>query len=67
MVEKLFLAMRPDGWPLCPQCGKNELWSPLYWDLVSAAPTMEDYRKAGLICYACHWQNKDYFTERATR
>lgn len=23
---------RADGWPLCPSCGEDELWSPLVWE-----------------------------------
>lgn len=34
---------RPDGWPLCPRCGEDELWSP-------------DSTEAGIQnCLACHW------------
>lgn len=42
---EMFTAHRPDGWPLCPNCGEDELWSdgiPL---------TIETIRS----CYVCGW------------
>jgi predicted RNA-binding Zn-ribbon protein involved in translation (DUF1610 family) len=38
-------AYRADGWPLCPQCGEDELWS----RAIPARPTDE------LTCYLCGW------------
>jgi len=37
---------RADGWPLCPQCGEDELWA----REVPATPT------AALTCYLCGWR-----------
>jgi predicted RNA-binding Zn-ribbon protein involved in translation (DUF1610 family) len=25
--ERIYTRHRADGWPLCPQCGDDELWS----------------------------------------
>lgn len=44
---------RADGWPLCPQCGEDELWSPLLWD--GTAPPIAAFEAAGLRCYLCGW------------
>lgn len=53
---------REDGWPLCPTCGADELWSSLQWDGEGERPPLEDYIKAGLTCYLCHWTNMDTTT-----
>lgn len=44
---------RADGWPLCPCCGEDELWSPLIW--LDERPSIEDFIAAGLRCYLCGW------------
>ena len=48
---------RADGWPLCPSCGADELWSPLVWEDVR--PAVEAFIAAGLTCYSCHWTTKE--------
>jgi hypothetical protein len=48
---------RADGWPLCPSCGEDELWSPLVWEDVR--PSVEAFIAAGLTCYRCHWTTKE--------
>lgn len=50
---------RTDGWPLCPHCGQDELWSPLVWDGIGERPTLGAYAAAGLRCYYCHWTDAD--------
>ncbi len=47
---------RVDGWPLCPACGEDELWSPLVWEDVR--PTIEAFIAAGLCCYRCNWEQE---------
>lgn len=37
------ITFRPDGWPLCPQCGQDELYS------LENPPTIESIRG----CYLC--------------
>lgn len=46
---------RADGWPLCPNCGEDELWSPLIPDPIDSKPSIADYIAAGLRCYLCGW------------
>jgi hypothetical protein len=48
---------RADGWPLCPQCGEDELWSPYYWEGTGVQPPIQTYIDAGLTCYQCHWHH----------
>lgn len=47
---------RKDGWPLCPCCGEDELWSPFAWNGEGERPPIQAWIDAGLRCYACHWQ-----------
>ena len=37
---------RPDGWPLCPQCGEDELYS------LETPATIESI----VGCYRCGWR-----------
>ena len=46
---------RADGWPLCPCCEEDELWSPLVWDGEGERPPIAAYVAAGLRCYRCDW------------
>lgn len=48
---------RADGWPLCPSCGEDELWSPLLPDPIDSKPPISAYIAAGLRCYRCNWSN----------
>jgi hypothetical protein len=46
VAQPLYNARRPDGWPLCPQCGTDNLWSP-------GVPATE----ASIVhCEACGWR-----------
>jgi hypothetical protein len=49
------LQYRADGWPLCPRCGDDELWSPFFWDGTGPQPPLHVYIAAGLSCYQCGW------------
>lgn len=51
-----FTRYRPDGWPLCPQCGEDELWSPLEWLGEESRPPLEEWIAAGMQCYRCGWK-----------
>ncbi len=53
---------RRDGWPLCPRCGEDELWSAITWDGLTERPPMEIWLAAGLTCYKCRWSNIDPIT-----
>lgn len=50
---------RADGWPLCPNCGEDELYSHLSWTDYDDKPAMSDYIKDGLQCYRCQWQSSE--------
>lgn len=55
-------AYRPDGWPLCPQCGDDELMSEL--TTVAATRTLEEKARQLLratpsdpmLCLSCLWR-----------
>ena len=59
-----FWAYRDDGWPLCPHCGEDELWS--NWpcspaEVAESGELDEPARKAKMVativgCYACDWK-----------
>jgi len=46
---------RADGWPLCPQCEEDELYSLLQWDGIKERPPLAEWIAAGLRCYRCNW------------
>ena len=54
------VAARADGWPLCPTCGEDEVWSPLIVEDDSGyprTPTLEEYMEYGAFeCLACGWK-----------
>lgn len=54
-ITDYFTEYRPDGWPLCPQCGEDELYSHLIWDGCGERPPLEDWIEAGIGCYVCQW------------
>lgn len=59
--KEQYKEFRKDGWPLCPNCGEDELWSRLTnWlngHQIAPEPTMDDYINDGLQCYRCQWQS----------
>jgi hypothetical protein len=42
----IYREFRADGWPLCPRCGEDELWSN------AIQPTIETI----VGCYFCRWE-----------
>jgi hypothetical protein len=52
-----FTEYRPDGWPPCPDCGEDELYSHLEWMGRTEKPSMAEYIAAGMTCYHCSWSN----------
>jgi hypothetical protein len=48
----VYTESRADGWPLCPRCGEDELWSAGDETDQSFKPTIESI--AG--CYMCGWE-----------
>jgi hypothetical protein len=45
---------RPDGWPFCPSCGEDELYS-LFLPLTPEDHKPENYFNDELRCYRCEW------------
>ncbi len=56
-IQIVYPEKRADGWPLCPHCGEDELWSALNWDGEGERPAMHAWICAGLTCYKCHWNS----------
>ena len=46
------------GWPLCPRCGEDELYSflMLTWTDPDSKPSVEDCIATGMKCYRCSWE-----------
>lgn len=49
------ISWRPDGWPKCPRCEEDELYSLFRWDGEGNKPPLEEWVKAGMRCYLCGW------------
>ena len=49
-----FRAFRADGWPLCPSCGDDELWTP-WTPPVDQTACLDDYVANKLRCLMCGW------------
>lgn len=49
---------RPDGWPLCPRCGEDELYADamLKWNPPAGQPTLRECYDSEFHCYVCRWQ-----------
>jgi hypothetical protein len=48
---------RAGGWPLCPSCGEDELYSLFPWDGSDPKPPMQAWIDHGLRCYKCGWDS----------
>jgi len=44
--EVSYKRFRPDGWPYCPRCDEDELWSPAVPATVATI----------VGCYRCRWR-----------
>ncbi len=53
-----FWKTRADGWPLCPCCEEDELFSQLHWNGKGERPPMQAWIDAGLRCYQCGWDSE---------
>lgn len=51
----------PDGWPLCPNCGEDRLYSPLTLRLfVTGVPlSVAQAEAAGMECTRCGWMSEE--------
>ena len=56
---------RADGWPCCPGCGEDELFSVLMmrWDGEDERPTLAACFEKEFRCYACRWAGYVYGPE----
>jgi hypothetical protein len=43
---------RADGWPLCPLCEEDELWTAAH------SPDLEDHFLETFRCYRCGWSGR---------
>ena len=53
----MFSEFRDDGWPLCPNCGEDELYCPYGTDFFMHYKRVIEVQEAidlGLACYRCH-------------
>jgi hypothetical protein len=55
-LPRVFTHYRKDGWPKCPRCGEDELYSLLHWDGAGERPPLEAYLCAGVKCYLCGFE-----------
>ena len=55
-----FREFRKDGWPLCPQCGEEELYSGagMAYNGQGERPTLAQDYFSGFTCYKCNWSNE---------
>jgi hypothetical protein len=69
MSDKQFKEYRKDGWPLCPQCEEDELYSHLMlgWTDPDSTPSVEECIKGGMTCYRCGWTSPDSLTCEAIK
>ena len=51
-----FTAFRRDGWPLCPGCGEDELWTP-WTPPEGCEANLDDYIANKLSCLRCGWRS----------
>lgn len=60
MPESPYKEFRKDGWPLCPNCEEEELYSHLMlgWTNPSRTPSVEECIAGGMACYACGWDSE---------
>jgi hypothetical protein len=51
---------RADGWPLCPQCDEDELYSDIMlgWIGIGPRPTLQACLDGRMSCYLCHWTSE---------
>lgn len=58
VVNPTYTEFRKDGWPLCPRCGEDELYSHLMlgWTK-SEPPPLQDCIDSGMKCYRCSWES----------
>lgn len=59
MMTAQFKEFRKDGWPLCPQCEEDELYSYLMLGWTKdERPSIQECINAGMQCYRCNWKSQ---------
>lgn len=55
-----YTEFRKDGWPLCPCCGEDELFSSamMNWNGDGERPTLQQCLDNTMICYRCGWDSR---------
>ena len=57
-VNPAYKEFRKDGWPYCPQCEEDELYSYLMLGWTKdEPPSVQDCIDAGMECYRCSWKS----------
>ncbi len=51
-----FSSFRSDGWPHCPSCGADELYSLANWPSADERPSLEWFLERLDGCYGCNWK-----------
>ena len=56
-AEMFVRGYRNDGWPLCPCCGEDEVWSPCLWTVLTwSSLVLNVFRRNPLLaCLGCGW------------
>ncbi len=59
-TESMQQEYRRDGWPLCPRCGDDELYSLVIMQNAGKVPgpTLDECFAGEFRCYYCNWQGK---------
>jgi hypothetical protein len=63
MGNAIYKEIRADGWPLCPQCEEDELYSALMlaYDGKGEPPSLEKCLANEMCCYLCDWSSNLVF------
>lgn len=59
LLSNHFRRFRDDGWPYCPHCEEDELYSflMLRWNGEGERPTVAECVSTGMKCYRCGWDS----------
>jgi hypothetical protein len=57
-VNPTYKEFRKDGWPCCPNCEEDELYSHLMLGWTKdEPPSVKDCIDSGMKCYRCSWES----------
>jgi hypothetical protein len=59
-AKTVYKEFRKDGWPFCPVCEEDELYSVvmLAYDGKGEQPTLEECLANEMRCYRCNWSSE---------